>query len=128
MPFTFSRMLHWIDRQLGIMAFDPCRDSSQCRVIGLPPDIDKQCNNYKNMDCIVYANVHQGRLSTELGLTGLCPAPISFLPFDGNIVCLRLGVYMSRLLNWRLMVIQSLLITCTNQQDVCLGGHKYHRG
>ncbi|KAM3246075.1 hypothetical protein P3L10_007842 [Capsicum annuum] len=38
------------------------RDSSQCRVIGLPPDIDKQCNNYKNMDCIVYANVHQGRL------------------------------------------------------------------
>ncbi|KAK6795850.1 hypothetical protein RDI58_009305 [Solanum bulbocastanum] len=30
---------------------------------------------------------------TSQGLTGSCPAPLAFHPFDGNIVCLSLGAY-----------------------------------
>uniref|UniRef100_A0A0V0IFD0 Putative ovule protein n=1 Tax=Solanum chacoense TaxID=4108 RepID=A0A0V0IFD0_SOLCH len=140
MPFSFSGILHWIDRWLGIVACDPCRDSNQCRIIGLPSDIDKQCNNYKNNGLYSLCNVHQGRLRyfevslapsdpfgfsgfslwvlddydsatwsllhrtkvtdilfddilTSQGLTGSCPAPLAFHPFDGNIVCLSLGAY-----------------------------------
>uniref|UniRef100_M0ZS10 DUF1618 domain-containing protein n=2 Tax=Solanum tuberosum TaxID=4113 RepID=M0ZS10_SOLTU len=140
MPFSFSGMLHWIDRWLGIVACDPCRDSNQCRIIGLPSDIDKQCNDYKNNGLYSLCNVHQGRLRyfevslapsdpfgfsgfslwvlddydsatwsllhrtkvtdiffddilTSQGLTGSCPAPLAFHPFDGNIVCLSLGAY-----------------------------------
>ncbi|XP_060176058.1 uncharacterized protein LOC132606524 [Lycium barbarum] len=140
MPLSFSGMLHWIDRSLGIMACDPCRASSQCGIIGLPPDIDKQCKNYKNNGFHSLFNLHQGRLRyfevslapsdpfgfsgfslwvlddydsatwslqhrprvtdvlfgdilTRQGLTGSFPVPLAFHPFDGNIVCLRLGVY-----------------------------------
>lgn len=62
MPFSFSGVLDWIDRWLGILACDPCRNSNQCRIIGLPPDIDKQCNNYKNNGLYSLCHVHQDRL------------------------------------------------------------------
>ncbi|XP_016459023.1 putative F-box/kelch-repeat protein At1g15680 [Nicotiana tabacum] len=61
-PVSLNGNLHWIDRRLGIMAFDPSNDLNQCRVIELHDDIDKQCNDARNNGSPTLCDVHQGRL------------------------------------------------------------------
>ncbi|XP_070038103.1 putative F-box/kelch-repeat protein At4g22430 [Nicotiana tomentosiformis] len=61
-PVDLNGNLHWIDRRLGIMAFNPSSDLNQCRIIGLPNDIDKQCNDARNNGSPTLCDVHQDHL------------------------------------------------------------------
>ncbi|KAL3537357.1 hypothetical protein ACH5RR_000723 [Cinchona calisaya] len=52
----------WVDRELGIVAFDPYMNLDKCRIIGLPHDIDKQLNDSKSNGIRSLCGVCQGRL------------------------------------------------------------------
>lgn len=61
-PVGLNGKLHWIDRRHGILAFNPYDDFNQCRVIGLPGDIDEQCIDARNNGRPVLFDVHKGQL------------------------------------------------------------------
>ncbi|XP_006362952.1 putative F-box/kelch-repeat protein At1g15680 [Solanum tuberosum] len=61
-PVALNGKLHWIDRRHGILVFNPFDDFNQCRVIGLPGDIDEQCIDARNNGRSVLFDVHQGQL------------------------------------------------------------------
>ncbi|XP_060200526.1 putative F-box/kelch-repeat protein At1g15680 [Lycium barbarum] len=73
-PVALNGKLHWIDRRHGILAFDPFSNINQCRVIGLPADIDEQCIDARNNGSPVLLDVHQGRLRyTEVSVKPVYP-------------------------------------------------------
>lgn len=58
LPIAFNGNLHWIDHELGIVAYDPYGNPEKSHIIGLPADKDnKKCNE---LACL--CDVHQGRL------------------------------------------------------------------
>ncbi|KAL3537356.1 hypothetical protein ACH5RR_000722 [Cinchona calisaya] len=62
MPVSFNGNLHWVDRELGIVVFDPYKNPHKCRIIRLPPDINKQLNNSKYNGIHSLCDVSQGHL------------------------------------------------------------------
>lgn len=73
-PVALNGKLHWIDRRHGILVFNPYDDFNQCRVIGLPADIDEQCIDARNNGRPVLFDVHQGRLRyMELSVKSVYP-------------------------------------------------------
>lgn len=73
-PVALNRKLHWIDRRYGILVFNPFDDFNQCRVIGLPADIDEQCIDGRNNGRPILFDVHQGRLRyTEVSVVPVYP-------------------------------------------------------
>ncbi|CAN4087385.1 unnamed protein product [Withania somnifera] len=73
-PVALNGKLHWIERRHGILAFNPFVEFNQCRVIGLPGDIDDQCIDARNNGSPVLLDVHQGRLRyTEVSVKSVYP-------------------------------------------------------
>lgn len=62
MPVAFNGNLHLFDRELGIVACDPYNNPCKFRVIGLPADINKQCNDSRSNGIPSLCDVHQGCL------------------------------------------------------------------
>ncbi|XP_031106590.1 putative F-box/kelch-repeat protein At1g15680 isoform X1 [Ipomoea triloba] len=61
-PASFNGNLHWVDRRLGIVAYDPYHAPDRCRIIAFPGGIDEQCNNsiYNGIPSLCVG--HQGNL------------------------------------------------------------------
>ncbi|KAL3535223.1 hypothetical protein ACH5RR_003684 [Cinchona calisaya] len=61
MPVVFKESLHFVDSEVGILAYDPYKDPNSCRVIKLPEGIDRKCNTSQSGKTRLF-DVHQGYL------------------------------------------------------------------
>ncbi|XP_027155888.1 putative F-box/kelch-repeat protein At4g22430 [Coffea eugenioides] len=61
MPVVLKEILHFMDRELGILAYDPYKGPHSCRIIELPGDIDREWSKRVDEKTILF-DVHRGHL------------------------------------------------------------------
>ncbi|KAK4424435.1 hypothetical protein Salat_1636900 [Sesamum alatum] len=62
MPAILNGIMHWVTGKHGIMAYDPYQKPHSLRLIALPGDIDRRCNDAKHHGIPSLCDAHQGRL------------------------------------------------------------------
>ncbi|XP_027157041.1 putative F-box/kelch-repeat protein At4g22430 [Coffea eugenioides] len=66
MPVVLKEILHFMDRKLGILAYDPYKGPHSYRIIQLPGDIDREWSKSVGTKGILF-DVHHGRLRFFVG-------------------------------------------------------------
>lgn len=61
MPVVLKEILHFMDRELGILAYDPYKGPHSCRIIKLAGDIDRYWSKSVDVNTILF-DVHHGLL------------------------------------------------------------------